>query len=233
MNKLLIICPSRIRPDRIQEMLKSFDETKSDFTDMVIYISHDDPRLEEYKVALKDRNYIIGDRLPVSHVYNFCAAKYPDYEYYGEVCDDHVYRTKYWDKIFIDEIEKHGGWGMAWGWGTIHLKATRLPSAMVMSGNIVRALGFFSTPVITKAYNDRFALDLADALNFGFYLPDVVVEHRHVLNSKAPMDDNYKWVLSQETMEIGKQQYNEWREKYMADDIRRVRESRDADKVLP
>jgi len=225
-HRLLIICPSRIRPDRIQVMLKSFDETKSEGTDLVIYISECDPRLEEYKVALKDRRYIIGKRLPISHVYNYCSAQFPEYQYYGEVCDDHVYRTKGWDNILIDEIERNGGWGMAWGWGQIHPIEVRLPQAVVMSGNLVKALGFFSTPVITSAYNDRFAIDLCDALKCGFYRPDVIVEHQHVLNERAKMDDNYRWVLSGETLEIGKKQYEEWRLKYMTDDIRRVCESR-------
>jgi len=225
LNKLLIICPSRIRPDRIQEMLMSFDETKSEGTDLVIYLSHCDPRLEEYKVSLAGRNYIVGDRLPISGVYNYCSSKYPDYQYYGEVCDDHIYRTKGWDRILIDEIESHGGWGMAWGWGQIHAREVRLPQAVVMSGNLVKALGFFSTPIITSAYNDRFAIDLCDALNCGFYRPDVIVEHKHALNGKAPMDDNYRWVLSSETLDKGKKQYEEWRNFYMADDIARVRKA--------
>lgn len=222
MKKLLIICPSRLRPDRIQEMLRSFDNTKSEGTDIVIYVSDCDPRLEEYKNVLRDRNLIVGKRLPISHVYNYCVRQYPDYQYYGEVCDDHVYHTKGWDDILIGEIASNGGWGMAWGWGQIHPREVRLPQAAIMSGNLVRALGFFSTPVITSAYNDRFAIDLCDALNCGFYRPDVIVEHKHVLNNKAPMDDNYRWVLSQDTLETGKKQYEDWRTNHMASDIDRV-----------
>jgi len=203
-------------------MLKSFDETKSEGTDLIIYLSDCDPRLEEYKKVLEGRRYEIGKRLPISWVYNHCVRKYPDYQYYGEVCDDHVYRTKGWDNILIREIEDNGGWGMAWGWGQIHPREVRLPQAAIMSGNLVRALGFFSTPVITSAYNDRFAIDLCDKLNCGFYRPDVIIEHKHVLNNKAPMDDNYRWVLSQETLETGKKQYEDWRANYMEQDIDRV-----------
>jgi len=226
MKKLLIICPSRIRPDRILTMLKSFDETKSEGTDIIIYLSDCDPRLEEYKIALKDRNYEIGKRLPISGVYNHCVRKNPNYKYYGEVCDDHVYRTKGWDRILIDEIENNGGWGMAWGWGQIHPKEVRLPQAAIMSGNLVKALGFFSTPIITSAYNDRFAIDLCDALKCGFYRPDVIIEHQHVLNDKAKMDDNYRWVLSQETLETGRKQYELWRSTEMNNDIERVKSAK-------
>jgi len=212
-------------------MLKSFDETKSDGTDIVIYISDCDPRLEEYKVTLKDRNYIVGKRLPTSHVFNYCAEKFPDYQYYGEVADDHIYITKNWDDILIKEIEAHGGWGIAWGWGMIHPREARLPQAVVMSANVVRALGFFSHPSITHAYNDRFMQDLMETLNMAYYRPDVIVEHRHVLNNKAQMDDNYRWVLSSETLEIGKKQYELWRATEMQNDIERVRKARNENRL--
>jgi hypothetical protein len=132
MKKLLVICPSRIRPDRIQNMLRSFDETKSEGTDIIIYISDCDPRLEEYKVALEGRRYEIGKRLFPSAVCNYLARKYPDYLYYADVADDHIYRTKNWDKILIDEIESHGGWGVSFGWGMIHPKEARLPQASII-----------------------------------------------------------------------------------------------------
>ena len=204
-------------------MLKSFDETKSEGTDMVIYIADDDPRLEEYKIALKDRNYEIGKRLPTSHVYNYLSEKYTDYKYYGDVADDHIYHTKGWDKILTDEIESHGGWGVSFGWGMIRPKEARLPQASIMSGNMVKALGYMSTPLITHAYNDRFLQDLTEALGILYPRPDVVIEHQHVLNSKAQMDDNYRWVLSQETLETGKQQYEMWRRDKMQEDINKIK----------
>jgi len=206
-------------------MLKSFNETKSEGTDIVVYISECDPRLEEYKKTLKDVNHIIGKRLPISHVYNYCSSLFPDYQYYGEVCDDHIYITNNWDDILIKEIEKNGGWGCAFGWGMIHPKEVNLPQAAIISGNIIKALGFFSTPLITSAYNDRFAQDLFGALGCLYYRPDVIVEHRHVLNNKAQMDDNYRWVLSSETLEIGKKQYELWRATEMQNDIGRIRKA--------
>jgi hypothetical protein len=212
-------------------MLKSFDETKSEGTDLVIYISECDPRLEEYKVTLAGRNYIVGKRIPVAHVYNYCFEKYPDYKYYGEVCDDHVYKTKGWDTIFIDEIEKHGGWGMSWGTGLIHPVSTVLPQAMVMSGNMVRALGYFTTPLLYAAWNDQFARELGEALNCLYYRPDVIVEHVHVLNGKAPMDENYKWTLSPEVQEIGRVQYNKWLVEEKQNDIDRINKAKAEGKI--
>jgi hypothetical protein len=223
MKKLLVICPSRIRPDRIQNMLRSFDETKSEGTDIIIYISDCDPRLEEYKVALEGRRYEIGKRLFPSAVCNYLARKYPDYLYYADVADDHIYRTKNWDKILIDEIESHGGWGVSFGWGMIHPKEARLPQASIISGNIVRLLNYMTPPAITHAYNDNALQDLAETLGILYPRPDVVIEHQHFLNGKGTMDDNYRWVLSQETLEIGKKQYEFWRNYGMQDEIARIK----------
>ena len=221
-GNLLIICPSRKRPDRIKEMLKSFDETKSEGTELVIYVSECDPRLEEYKVSLEGRNYIIDKKIPVSHVYNYCVKRFPDYKYYGEVCDDHIYRTKGWDKILTDEIEKNGGWGIAWGQGLIHPQDVRLPQAAIISGNIVRAQGFFSSPYFTCAWNDQAVKTIGEALNCLYYRPDVVVEHVHCLNGKAPMDDNYRWTLSQEVQEIGRNQFEYWKKYELQNDVKRI-----------
>ena len=69
--KLLTVCPSRIRPERIQDMLASYDATKSPWNDMVIYVADDDPRLEDYKEVLKDRNLIIGRRRTYAEVNNY------------------------------------------------------------------------------------------------------------------------------------------------------------------
>ena len=226
LSKLLVICPSRIRPDRIQDMLRSFDETKSEGTDIVIYISDCDPRLEEYRVSLSGRNYIVGKRISQTEVYNLVSSKYPEYQYYADVADDHIYRTKGWDSILIDEIESRGGWGVAFGWGMIHPQDCRLPQASIVSGNIVKALGHMYEPSITHAYTDRFLQDLAEELGMLYPRPDVIVEHMHVLNDKGKMDENYSWVLSQETLEIGKKQYETWRANKMQSDIQKVRDAK-------
>lgn len=226
MKKLLVICPSRIRPHRVTKMLDSFDRTRSDGTDIVIYTSHDDPTLEGYKSVLNGRNLVIGDRIPQGHVCNKMCEMFPNYDYYQEVNDDHFYITPNWDKILIEEIEKNGGWGISWGWGMIHPKETRLPQAVVISGNCVKALGHFFNPIVTHAYVDRIIIDLFEALGMAYYRPDVVIEHQHALNGKGEMDDNYRHVLSGETLEIGRKQYEEWRNNIMPIEIEKIKRAK-------
>lgn len=204
-------------------MLRSFDETKSEGTDIVIYTSKCDPALEEYKKALVGRHHFIGDRIPQGHVCNKICNDIPYYDFYGEVNDDHVFRTPGWDKILIDEIESHGGWGISWGWGMIHPVETRLPQAVIVSGNCIKTLGYFFHPCITHAYVDRMLSDLYETLGMAYYRPDVVIEHQHALNNPSLMDDNYRYVLSGETLEIGKKQYEFWRNNFMESDVESLR----------
>ena len=47
MKKLLVMVPSRGRPKRIKEFLESYTRTKSEGTDLVVYVNNDDPVLED------------------------------------------------------------------------------------------------------------------------------------------------------------------------------------------
>ena len=49
MKRLLTICPSRIRPTRLLQMLESWNKTQSGDCDIVVYVAEDDPKIEEYK----------------------------------------------------------------------------------------------------------------------------------------------------------------------------------------
>jgi hypothetical protein len=113
--KLLTICPSRNRPDKLARMLESFYATRS-IAEIVVYISDDDPQLEENKKVLKDIPHIIGPRRTLVKALNYIACElYPGIEYYQEINDDHVYHTKSWDEALIGVIEAGNGWGISCG----------------------------------------------------------------------------------------------------------------------
>lgn len=216
MNKLLTFCPSRIRPDRILEMLASWDRTRSEWNDLLIYVADDDPRLEEYKRNLTGRNLVIGKRLTKVEFDNYACTLYPDYQYYAEINDDHIYHTDKWDALLIAEIEKHGGWGFACG------NKQGLPSGMIVSGNIVRAVGYHTTPLLEQSYGDNYHQELGEALGMFYRVDGVDIEHRHWVFGKAQLDENYAHVTSEAHMKRGLAGLNEWREKYKQRDIEKV-----------
>ena len=219
--RLLTVCPSRIRPERIQEMLASYDATKSPWNDMVIYVADDDPRLEDYKEVLSNRNLIIGKRRTYTEVNNYCMCElYPDYPYYSEIGDDHYYHTKEWDRILVETIEKNGGWGFACG------NKQGLPSGMVTSANIIKALGYYITPLLKQCYVDNFHQELGEACGIFYRVPEVDIEHRHWVFKKAPPDENYYTITHPDTLKEGLGLINQWRALYKQRDVERINAGR-------
>ena len=233
MNKLLTICPTFNRPDRLKEMLESFISTRSEGTDIVIYLSQDDPQLKKYVEFISRLDFpaahLIGERRLLVEALNFCFDSYPDYPYYHEINDDHIYHTQGWDSKLISEIETKGqGWGIACGRDMLHdtnWHQGRLPSAMVMSGNIARTLGYIVYPEFRHTYVDDYFRELAEGIGRLFYCPEVIIEHRHFLGGKVQNDDNYRWVMSKGEMQYGSMVYHEWLKKSKDSSILELKEA--------
>lgn len=223
--RLLMICPSRNRPDRIKEMLDSFDKTKSSGTELIIYISEDDYRLSEYKESLKGRDFIIGPRRSISEVYNYIACeKMPNWLYYGLIDDDHIFITPNWDSCFIEAIEKAGGFGLACGIDRLtDWEKFQHPSGCVIDGRVIRALGYFIYPAIRHIGVDMFLGKLFMELGRLHRLTDVIIEHRHRINNMAQDDSNYQQVYSAESISQGVAAFEEWRDNFMQDDLAKIR----------
>ncbi len=198
--KLLTICPSN-RPEQVKIMKESFYATRQGDADLLIYENNSRPLVD-----------VINE-----------GCKIGGYDYYQEVNDDHIYITPGWDIKLIETIKQNGGFGFVWGddgWGDKN--DSGLPSAVVMSANMVKALGYFFLPTLKHTYCDNVLLDIGRETGTMFYNPEVVIEHRHCLYKKAPVDDNYKMVMSKESMEYGKRTYELWAATQKAADIERV-----------
>jgi len=185
---------------------------------MVIYVADDDPRLEDYKSVLSNRNLVIGKRRTYAEVNNYCMCElYPDYPYYSEIGDDHVYHTDRWDEKLVNEIESHGGWGFACG-----NMGNSLPSGMVTSANVIKALGYYITPILKQAYVDNFHQELGEACGMLYRVNGVDIEHKHWIFGKAPPDENYAAVTNADNMRESLQLFNEWKDKYKQRDVEKI-----------
>lgn len=208
MKRLLAICPTRNRPDALVEMLTSFHATHSQGTHLLIYISPCDPRYQDYRVIARslppDTEMIEGPRRFITETYNIFSTERV-YDYYSSVNDDHFFVTPEWDKRLIDVVEAKGkGWGCA-------MAADKLtdwskhphPSGCVISGKIVRTLGYLFYPKLHHIGNDVLLGRLLKDLGLLFEAPEIIIEHRHWSNGYRPMDDNYKWIYGKEEQDYG------------------------------
>jgi hypothetical protein len=230
MKYLLVICPSRGRPKAMGEMLDSFYKTKSEETNMVVYLNKDDPVFQKYeclKNTRDDTQVILGDRMYLAEACNFIWRMYPNYKYYTIINDDHFLVTPQWDKRLAEIVETKGqGWGMACA--DDHLtnwKEYQHPSGFVMSGNIPKTLGYLIYPTFQHIGIDNFYQMVLQGIDRLFYTKDIVIEHRHWINGKRLLDENYKFVYGAEQQQYGMRAIMEYKLKQYKNDIDKLKEA--------
>jgi len=207
-TKLLSICSTRGKPKLCAEMLKSFDETKSERTEIVLYVWEDDPKIEEYKKVLEGRNVIYGEKRFMGEVLNYISTEvYPNVPYYQNINDDHYFVVKGWDKMMTGVLDDNNGWGVSYckGKGGIHN-----PNAEVISGKIVRAIGYYVYPKYRQFGIEPYVISLGEACGF-FYIPEVI-EHRSVNAGFGEKDEIYKFIYSTEEITNSRNAHSEWLE---------------------
>jgi hypothetical protein len=193
---LLVIVPSRGRPENIRRLLQAYDTTKA-YAPLLVAVDDDDPMLDEYcslQRSSEDGDVFpfalqIGPRRSLSGWTNDIAVdRAPAYTALASMGDDHVPRTLHWDQRVIDTLHELGT-GLCYG-DDLH-QGARLPTACFVTSDIVAALGYMSPPEMSHFYCDDFWRDFGNDLARLRYLPDVVIEHLHPAAGKAPTDALY------------------------------------------
>src|SRR5208282_750441 len=179
-GNLLLIVPSRGRPERIARMLDVVHRTAKMKTHVHIAIDDDDPMFIRYEDVMEHHGGD-GDRLEsgprdglVGWTNKIAMDRIDDYGYFGSFGDDHVPRTPGWDKALIEGIERMGGTGITYPWD-----GTRedIPEAPVVSADIIRELGWFLHPDLHHWYGDNVLADLGRGAGCIRHLRAIAVDH--------------------------------------------------------
>lgn len=194
---LLVIVPTRGRPQNAARLAKAFEETESLNADLVFVADHDDPELPAYHAAAPRLLIHRGESgRGMTGPLNWASSLYADiYDYLGFMGDDHVPRTAGWDAHVLgalDSLEPRVVYG------NDLLQGGALPTAAFLPSRMVRALGYMAPPVLRHLYVDNFWLELGQALGGLRYLPGVVIEHVHPAAGKTAMDAGYAAVNAPE-----------------------------------
>lgn len=181
---VLTIVPTRGRPEASVEFHKEFLE-RSMISNLMFAIDEDDadnyPRIDGVL-------YEVNPRMGMNGTLNYVANKYADeYKYIAFMGDDHRIRTFGWDIMMAKAI---GSLGIAYGNDLI--QGSALPTAVMMSSKIIKAIGYMAPPAQKHMYLDNFWLDLGTRLNAIHYLDDVVIEHQHFSVTGEKMDETYQ-----------------------------------------
>jgi hypothetical protein len=220
---LLVITPSRGRPDNATRLLKAVHETAKLVTHVHIAVDDDDPELESYQQAVSEVAgpgdvLETGPRKGLAAWTNDIALrKAGNYTYLASFGDDMIPKTRYWDYYLARGIDDMGGAGFTYPWDGLR---EDIPEAVVISSSIVMALGWMCLPGLDHFFIDNAWADLGRGAGCIRHLRAVMVDHVHPRAGKAERDETY----SEASPKLGADQkaYQEWRSAGMADDIRKV-----------
>ena len=207
MKDLVILVPSRGRPQNIEDLLFSLQETKT-ASELIVIVDDDDETLDQY-IELGCKIMMIAKQgKGMARPLNFAANIFKDdYRHFAFIGDDHRPRTEYWDQKLINALDEVGT-GIAYGDDL--LQGENLPTAVAMSGDIVRALEGMVPPGFIHLYLDNFWMQLGKDLKSFIYLPDVIIEHLHPVAGKAQWDENYRSVNAEEVYSADAKAFDEY-----------------------
>lgn len=240
MTRLLSICTSFRRPTMLMDMLKSWKATRSEGSEMMIYLHEDDPLLEEYGRLIQeyieengeDWAFIIGPHRQLAEVLNYISFEvFPNFKYFQIICDDHIYRTNGWDLKLIEAFEKKSnGWGFACGRDLINNDKWDLcehPSAEIWSAKQAKLLGYAYPRNMKHLHLDYYTKTLGKAVGGLVFVPEVIIEHLWYGGCDKPMDQNIKDKYNTEQIAMADAAFAEWKSKEMQtaiDKIKKVQE---------
>lgn len=211
---LLVIVPTRGRPQNIARLIDSVTMTCQVKTHFVIGVDDDDPQLATYEAVMARAGdagtMVTGPRKGLTAWTNEIAmARAGDYRHLASFGDDHVPVTRGWDRLLIRGIARMGGTGFTYPWD-----GTRedIPEAVVMSSDIVTALGWMALPDLEHWYIDNVWADLGRGIKRIRHLRAIKVEH--VRKADQTSRD------SSEKLAADRDAYYLWRKTRMADDIK-------------
>ena len=152
---------------------------------------------------------------------NLVANKYADkYETIYFLGDDHLVHTPKWDEYLSDAIAKKG-YGLAYG--NDLLQGVKLATAVMMSTNIIKTVGFMAPPKLIHLYMDNYWMILGHELNSLWYFDQVIIEHLHPVAHKVGWDDQYREVNSHEIGEADRKELGRYIEEEFKSDLEKIK----------
>jgi hypothetical protein len=134
--------------------------------------------------------------------------------------DDHRPRTAGWDENILDASTP---WSVVYG--NDLFQGANIPTAVFIGSGLIRNLGYFNPPGLQHLYLDNSWKLYGEALGTLQYLPEVVIEHVHFLNGKAPKDALYAEVNAGSMYDHDRAAFEQWAANRAATDLERVRKA--------
>lgn len=230
MTELVVIVPSRGRPEAAAELVENFRETCTAATFLAFAVDESDPTRDQYGEACNGvtSGTLILPSTTMVQALNLAAVHLPAHQDAFAVAflgDDHRPRTVGWDRAYLDALRDLGT-GIVYGDDL--LQGANLPTQCAMTADIIRTLGYMCPPDLTHLMVDNFWLDLGRAAGCIRYLPDVVIEHMHPIAGKADWSEGHTRVNARAMYDRDGAAYAIYRGARFDVDVAKVRALREA-----
>lgn len=232
--QLIVVVPTRGRPDNLRRVVAAWDETQAwDVAELLVARDADDPQAEGYAAVVRERRLmelVLPVWLPMVHKLDqvaVAAANDVDHAPFalGFAGDDHLPRTVGWAKTYVDTLRELGT-GIVFG--DDGYQRQKCPTQWAMTADIVTALGRMVPAPVEHMYSDVSILDVGKAAGCIRYLPDVFIEHMHPIVKKAASDEQYQRVNSREQFRRDFDLYKRWKRTELHEQVAKVRALRGA-----
>jgi hypothetical protein len=215
---LLVIVPTRSRPEAIARIVRAWDDTGAwQSATLSFLVDGDDPRCEEYEAefeAIKTPTlmslHVLPHWQPLVPKLNDWASMvaWHSYRNLAFMGDDHIPRSPGWAADMVIALDVMGTGIVYPDDGYQH---ENLASCWAMTVDIVRALGRMVPAPVEHLYCDNSIMDLGRAIGRLKYLPEVLVEHMHPVAGKAEQDEQYERVNGRRQYATDRRLYKAWR----------------------
>lgn len=218
---LVVIIPSRGRPESVERSALAFAETGADELAVVYAVRDDDPTIDQYRANVAEwwafgEVLQVGPEMMAPAVNQASRYVLNDLDPYAIAVlnDDHLPRTAGWHEAYLAALRELDPCGLVYP--DDGLRGAKLATTWAVHASWVRALGRMIPARVEHLYTDNAVQNLATALGRIRYLPDVLVEHMHPLASdgngrpKAQTDPGYQRVNSREQHAHDRLRYRVW-----------------------
>lgn len=219
MKKNLVVMPSRGRAEQAHsaaEVAISLSRT----SELVVVTDLDDPSKytnhTSYELLRIPRAGLTGILNEIS------LARAKEFQTITFLADDNIVRTQDWDEILLDPILSHG---LGISYGDDLNPNVSLPTSVMMSSNIILALGHMAPRAFKHMFIDNYWRDLGLELDCLFYNPDVVIEHMHFSLGKSSEDQTYRSTNKHLRNVFSRLQYELYKQARLSSDAKRVIQS--------
>ncbi len=220
MPSLAIMVPVRGRKANCERLLKAYEETVES-ADMFFILDPDDLGTYEGVNWGKTTKLILDPRGMIGPKRNYAAKLLVD-DYDALMCaeDDIVFGPRGWDIMLMNELEKMGGTGMVYPNDD---RRVDVPENVLISSDIIKALGWFCEPSMQHYYIDNAWADLGNRAGCLKMCKEVLFENFHYTMAKETPGRDKTYSEAEKLGPADQAAYMTWRQERMDADVATVR----------